>query len=331
VFLASALGTTLASFAFGDPISAGASGVAYGALGGAVVFGIKYRDILPARYRRLLGGAVVPTVLVFLFIGWTSNGVDNWGHLGGLLSGGLAVSLLRPRLLSDPPTGAAVLWGRIVPMAAVAAILALLGPLTRGRLPRMNPVVDDQLGLSLPVPAEWERGADRLGQTAFYNGLSSYGHAHLSLAGQLSPVELDLTQVAAAFVQEELRVPAAAGRLELLSVDAPIPVTAAGLPGLEVHARYRRLGIESPVDFDLSALILKRGRLSYELEMVWPQELPGYQDVFRRVREGLQVAEPGFLRVARSRVLFEPDQEDARRGLIEALLAVGALPAAPQP
>ncbi|MFI5413942.1 MAG: rhomboid family intramembrane serine protease, partial [Candidatus Lutacidiplasmatales archaeon] len=128
VFVASALGTTLASFAFGDPISAGASGVAYGALGGAVVFGIKYRDLLPLRYRRLLGGAVVPTVLVFLFIGWTSNGVDNWGHLGGLLSGGLVVSQLRPRLLSDAPSRAALLWGRVLPLAAVGLVLALLGP-----------------------------------------------------------------------------------------------------------------------------------------------------------------------------------------------------------
>src|SRR5262249_1916593 len=49
VFFTSALGTTILSTAVMDPISAGASGVAYGALGGAAVFGLKYRSILPER------------------------------------------------------------------------------------------------------------------------------------------------------------------------------------------------------------------------------------------------------------------------------------------
>ncbi|HCF59499.1 MAG TPA: hypothetical protein DFS52_16085, partial [Myxococcales bacterium] len=55
LLLASALGTTLLSvLARPDAVTAGASGIVYGALGAAVVFGMKYRELLPQRYRRVL-------------------------------------------------------------------------------------------------------------------------------------------------------------------------------------------------------------------------------------------------------------------------------------
>src|SRR5262249_46263805 len=144
---------------------------AYGMLGGAVVFGLRYRRILPARYRRVLGGAVIPTVLVFLFIGWTSTGVDNWAHVGGLLAGSITTLLFKPRLLGDARTARMALFSRVLPISALGLALAFGGNLLSGQLPVMKSVRDDRIGLSLSVPSLWQQGADRLGPLSYNNGI----------------------------------------------------------------------------------------------------------------------------------------------------------------
>ncbi len=318
ILAASALGTTLCSFAVSDPVSAGASGIAYGTLGAAVVFGLRYREILPARYRRVLGGAVVPTVLVFLFIGWTSSGVDNWGHVGGLAAGALAVLPMRPRMLSDAPHGARLWLGRLLPLALLGGLPLAAGPLGRPLLPLLEERVDRDLGLGVPVPVEWQRSADRLGPMAFSNGLTGYGHAQIAAGGFLSNGIVDLGAVERRFVRQELRDPAADGRIDGLAVAASTPTTAAGLSGRRIEASFRRAGL----DFRLVALLLRRGRLVYELELIWPAALPGYRRVFDRVVAGLAAREPAFLERARARVLFAPASADARAQLAQAEAAL---------
>ncbi|HUB08072.1 MAG TPA: rhomboid family intramembrane serine protease [Myxococcales bacterium] len=318
ILAASGLGTTLCSFAATDPVSAGASGVAYGALGGAVVFGFKYRDILPARYRMVLGGAVVPTVLVFLFIGWTSSGVDNWGHLGGLAAGSATVALLKPRMLTDPPKGLRLVTTRLLPLAVILGGPVVASALAPPFLPPLVVQTDRDLGFAVPVPVEWERGADRLGPMAFYDGLSGYGHAQLSAGGFLSDGPLDMTQVATNFIEGELRTPAASGRISALEVGPVTPAQAAGLEGKRIDATFRRGGLS----LRLEALLLRRGRLCYELEAIWPQDLPQYQRVFSKIEAGLAVREPAFLTRARSRALYAPGSPDAQAELADALSAV---------
>ncbi|MHB8419889.1 MAG: rhomboid family intramembrane serine protease [Myxococcales bacterium] len=318
IFAASALGTTLCSFAATDPVSAGASGVAYGALGGAAVFGFKYRDILPARYRLVLGGAVVPTVLVFLFIGWTSSGVDNWGHLGGLAAGSATVALLGPRMLTDPPRGLRLLWTRLLPLGLLLGGPLAASALSGAFLPVLELQVDRDLGLAVPVPVEWQRGADRLGPMAFSDGLAGYGHAQLSAGGFLSPDPIDLDGVEARFAQEELQAPLAAGRISALEVGPASAVRAAGLEGRRVDATFRRAG----QGFQLEALLLRRGRLCYELELIWPQDLPRYARVAAEIESGLALREPAFLTRARARVLYAPGSSQAQAELAEAVAEV---------
>ncbi len=318
ILAASGLGTTLCSFAATDPVSAGASGVAYGALGGAAVFGFKYRDILPARYRLVLGGAVVPTVLVFLFIGWTSSGVDNWGHLGGLMAGSATVALLKPRMLTDPPRGLRLVTTRLLPLGLILGGPLAASALATPLLPPLAVQTDRDLGLAVPVPVEWERGADRLGPMAFYDGLSGYGHAQLSAGGFLSQGPLDMNRVAADFVEGELRAPAASGRISALEVGAAVPASAAGLSGQRVEATFRRSGQA----LRLEALLLQRGRICYEVEMIWPVDLPGYARVFAKIEGGLALREPAFLTRARARALYAPGSADAQAELADALAAV---------
>ncbi len=318
VLAASALGTTLGSFAITNPASAGASGVAYGCLGGAVVFGLRYRTILPARYRAVLGGAVIPTVLVFLFIGWTSSGVDNWGHLGGLAAGSLTVLAMKPRMLSDAPAPGRLWATRIGPLALLLAAPLAFGPASRGLLPVLVPRVDRDLGLSLSVPAEWRRGAGRLGPLTFMNGLPSYGHAQVAAGGFLAEGKPDLAAVERRYVQAELLGPEAEGRIAVVAVGPSRPARVAGLAGRSIEGTFHRGGLA----FGVEAFFLARGRLAYEIELVWPQEPPGYRRIEEEIVRRVATREPAFLSRARARALFAPDSAKARAALATAETAV---------
>lgn len=321
ILLASALGTTVLSALVTDPISAGASGVAYGALGAAVVFGLKYRALLPERYRRVLGGAVVPTVLVFLFLGFTSSGVDNWGHLGGLLAGSITTLVLKPRLLSDPSTPRRLLLTRGLPLLGTLGALFLAGPLTRGVLPVLETKVDDELGLSLPVPVEWDVGVSQLGGHTYYNGLSGYGEARLTVGGYLSDDLPEVRGVLDELVQKELWEPETNERLQVGPLSPPKPLALAGgaLRGLERTTTFRRAG----ETFDFRAVVLTRGRLVYLIETVSSQAEPAYHQLLERAVAGLSPREPLFLRQARARRLFLPGSSEVSADLDEALAALG--------
>ena len=92
VYLLSIVGASLLSGVMnGAAINAvGASGAIFGLLGALVYFGI--------HYRLYLGNAllyqIVPVIALNLFIGFSSSGIDNWGHIGGLAAGYLAAMIV---------------------------------------------------------------------------------------------------------------------------------------------------------------------------------------------------------------------------------------------
>lgn len=64
-------------------VSAGASGAIFGVVGGLVYVVAVNRGQLEGLTNRQLGFMVLLT----LYHGFTSNGIDNWAHLGGLIAG----------------------------------------------------------------------------------------------------------------------------------------------------------------------------------------------------------------------------------------------------
>ena len=73
-------------------VSAGASGAIFGLMGALVYVVIVNRG----RLGRLSGRGMLILVFLSLYFGLTSSGVDNWAHIGGLISGFiLAVILYR--------------------------------------------------------------------------------------------------------------------------------------------------------------------------------------------------------------------------------------------
>ncbi len=321
VFFASALGTTVLSALVSDPISAGASGVSYGALGAALVFGLKYRDLLPERYRRVLGGAVVPTVLVFFYLGFTSTGVDNWGHLGGFLAGSVVTLLLKPRLLLEPGAASRRWLTHGVPMALVVALILAFGPLSRGFLPRWQPHVDDELGVAVDLPAEWEVGASALEGHTYMNALPGYGEARVTVAGFLSDGPPQLAGVLDELTRRLLCEPETDSQLAISELGAPTEVRLAQgkLVGLERRAIFVRAG----VSYDCRILALARGRLVVVVEARSSRSEPAYGKLLGRVVDGLRLTEPAFLREAKAHRLFLPSSAATRQDLADALAAVG--------
>ncbi|HJD45774.1 MAG TPA: rhomboid family intramembrane serine protease [Candidatus Mediterraneibacter norfolkensis] len=81
-------------------ISAGASGAIFGLMGALVYVVIANRG----RLGRLSGRGMMILVFLSLYFGLTSSGVDNWAHIGGLVSGFILALILyrRKRSGEDP-------------------------------------------------------------------------------------------------------------------------------------------------------------------------------------------------------------------------------------
>jgi len=77
------MGSLLSILLNGNVPSIGASGAIFGLLGSMLYFGYYYRVYLG----NTLTSQIVPIILVNLLIGFTTSGIDNFGHIGGLIGG----------------------------------------------------------------------------------------------------------------------------------------------------------------------------------------------------------------------------------------------------
>lgn len=275
ILLASALGTTLASYAVTDALTMGASGVAYGLLGSAVVFGLKYRRFLPRRYRAVLGAAALPTVGIFLYMGFTSEGIDNWGHLGGLFAGSLTTFFLQPRLLSASPGWRSLLLGRVLPLALVVGALSLGGRLAGDSLPHLVEIHDERLGLRIALPKGWQ--LRRAG--VFDNGLPLEARASVSLHAFEVPEGADPFEAVRVFTEEELARRAAGAPIERRGAGAILPARVGPMEGASRRLELRVDGV--PTVFT-TTFVAHGGRL-YRFIATRPVDLPAYDRVLQRI------------------------------------------------
>lgn len=90
IYSLSGLGGSIASFFFSPALSAGASGAIFGLLGALFYYSIKR----PSLWKSGLGMNLVLVLLINLGFGLTMPGIDNFAHLGGLLTGIITSILL---------------------------------------------------------------------------------------------------------------------------------------------------------------------------------------------------------------------------------------------
>ena len=107
IYLLGGLLGSIASYAFAIPNSAGASGAIFAMVGAIIVYFTKYRNNFGQRGRSILQNMLVVAGLNLVF-GLSVEGIDNWGHLGGLIGGmivawGLIPKYRQPQLLQPGP------------------------------------------------------------------------------------------------------------------------------------------------------------------------------------------------------------------------------------
>jgi len=101
IYLLCGLLGSLVSYALSPNLAAGASGAIFGVIGALAAFFALHRERLGAWGRSRLAN-IAFLITINLFFGFTQKGIDNYAHLGGLLSGLALGWALAPRYAVDP-------------------------------------------------------------------------------------------------------------------------------------------------------------------------------------------------------------------------------------
>jgi len=86
LYVLGAFAGNVASFLFSDGYSVGASTAVFGLIGAQGVFLYQNRKLLAGRFRSAISN-ILFIVAINLFLGFSSAGIDNAGHIGGLVGG----------------------------------------------------------------------------------------------------------------------------------------------------------------------------------------------------------------------------------------------------
>jgi rhomboid protease GluP len=143
IYLVSGLFGGLASYAFSDSLSAGASGAIFGIIGALAAFFLRHRQQLGAWGQRRLAN-IAFLIVINLVLGFTQPAIDNMAHLGGLISGFCLGWFLMPRYKLDPVAMHLVdenRLGRYWPVLAVAVLLLVGGVALATSVQRNSPAI----------------------------------------------------------------------------------------------------------------------------------------------------------------------------------------------
>lgn len=291
IVVASALGTTLTSALMSSEPSVGISGVVLGCFGAASVFGVKYGDILPVRYRRYFAGGVLPYALFILYVGLATPSTDNWGHLGGVLAGALAAVPLEPKLLmlGRAPEPWWRRWAPALTAAALVVATMILGALARWTEPRFAELVERESGLALVYPARWSFGENHLGYPAAGNVLGASVGVR---ARREARVAQTLAALERRFFEQDLAGPEQSGAITAVVVRSRHERMISGLPALELV-----IELESRAGRHVSRnLLVARGQHSYVIVLSAPEPFAeAYQPIFERMIARVVLLEPPAL------------------------------------
>ncbi|SDY54285.1 rhomboid protease GluP [Evansella caseinilytica] len=83
IYFVAGFAGSLASFAFNEQVSAGASGAIFGCFGALLYFGMMHRRL----FFRTMGMNVIVILIINLVFGFVVQVVDNGAHIGGLIGG----------------------------------------------------------------------------------------------------------------------------------------------------------------------------------------------------------------------------------------------------
>lgn len=90
IYLFAGFSGAFASFLYSPSLSAGASGAIFGCFGALLYFAWQF----PKLFFRVMGWNVIIIIIINLIFGFTIQGIDNAGHIGGLAGGFLATAIV---------------------------------------------------------------------------------------------------------------------------------------------------------------------------------------------------------------------------------------------
>lgn len=222
LLLLSGLSTMLLSCFMSNAITVGASGMIFGCLGAAVIFGWRYHDILPSRYRWYFSLVVVIYTAIVFYLGLQAESTDNWGHAGGLLAGMIFGSVVDPRLLrlrtAREPIHT-VVKPYIYAFCVMVIFVKPVGMFCAWWSDRyeMHPVASVELRMATPVL--WQKLSDPMGFLAYGNGVDAIA----SIGCARSDQEIPLDVGARRFVAGELNALEKSGHATSVAVGPTIP------------------------------------------------------------------------------------------------------------
>ena len=322
-------GTTtmlLSTFASG-PVTVGASGLIFACLGCAVVFGLRFSEVLPVRYRLYFGVVVVGYAAVMFYLGLQRASTDNWGHAGGLISGLVMGALLEPRLMRlkeahEPTSSLLRPW---IVSAAIVALVLCLGPAVPRLAFRYQPYLLDAFGIEIERPTTWSKGPDPLGFLAFGNGVDALASVACARVAERGNVE----DAARNFVDRELRSLARAGHIGELEVGEPTP-DVIGTAERTVPARrvpFSFLASDGP--FQAAASVFVRGEMECAFVLAHRKTASvRSREILDEVRGRLRLVGTKAQRDAQNAALNRPTEVKAQLDLALANQAAGDVDAA---
>ena len=122
LFLVAGLCGSTLSYLGGNTASVGASGSIFGLMGACIVFGFRYRLVLPPHIGEIFRKKLLPWVGINLMIGVIIPFIDNLGHFGGLIGGSVFAAMVSNRIV---PAEKNALSNRIM-MGILSGVLLFL-------------------------------------------------------------------------------------------------------------------------------------------------------------------------------------------------------------
>ena len=184
IYLLSGLFGSLASYAFSPHLSAGASGAIFGVIGALGAFFAMYRERLGQWGRARLGN-ILFLIAINLFFGFTNPGIDNYGHLGGLLSGAVLGLALAPRYQPDA-TGTRLVdrtsLRRYWPVLVLAVALLAGGTVLATRAQADSPYMHLSRGEDAIQREAWDEAVTELEQALAKDPTLANAYFYLGLA-----------------------------------------------------------------------------------------------------------------------------------------------------
>ena len=289
-----------------DRPSLGASGGDFGLIAASIVFGWKYSDLVPPNARKYYGWALFPYLVFALWSGLQSEGVDNWGHVGGLIGGAVVVTLLHPELL-ERYSAHNRRMRRLLTGIMVAVSLALAG---FGQS-FVSLASWDQSGLNSVRPAYWPEGWSFTGDRAYFSP-TRLSTLVVSTSTHSNPD--DLQTLSTRFIDQ---VDAGAKALEVLRSK---PIMLNGMPAQALELRFQ-LGEDL---YRMQAVIVARGQMVHRIHLHTAENWHGrFDTLWHRVLERTEFITPEELLTAQQKVERNPRAWRSAADLADALGHLG--------